>query len=88
MAIQAYKSTYTLDKESVEHIDYLAEYWKTSKAEVIRRCVKKEVDRMVRKINPISVLEALESHPELWLDEVALQSWAKETEESRKDWDR
>ncbi len=40
MAIPAIKSTYSLDVDSVRRLEALAERWKTSKSEVIRRALK------------------------------------------------
>ena len=88
MAIQVYKATYTLDKESLEIIENLASIWKISKAEVIRRCVKKELERIVHKPSPLAILELLDSNPEYLVKEETLEEWNKQRKESSRDWDR
>ncbi len=88
MASQVYKATYTLDKESLEIIENLASLWKISKAEVIRRCVKNELERIVHKPSPLGILELLDSKPEYLVKEEALEEWNKQRKESLGDWDR
>ncbi len=62
--------------------------WKISKAEVIRRCVKNELERIVHKPSPLAILELLDSNPEYLVKEETLVKWDKHREESRGDWDR
>ena len=83
-----YKATYTLDKHSIETIEYLSNYWGTSKAEVIRRCVRYQMDVLMHRFDPTSVLESLEKDPSLRIPTQEIENWMEDLRFSREDWDQ
>ena len=87
MAPVTYKATYTLDKYSIETIEYLSNYWNTSKAEVIRRCVRYQMDVLMHRFDPHSVLESIEKDSSLRIPTQGIENWMDDLRLSREEWD-
>jgi len=66
MALMSVRATYALDRETADSIRSLAERWKTSQAEVIRRAVKsaaEQAEAQPKVMTPMEVIEHYRSQP-------------------------
>lgn len=84
MAIPTIKSTYTLDVESVRALESLAQQWKVSKSEVLRRAIRLASSTAYpEKTDPLHALDRLQSSVrERGVD---LSGWEQEIDEERRE---
>lgn len=76
MAAQTIKSTYSLDVESVNTLEALAQRWKVSKSEVLRRAIRRAaVDGEPGSNTALSALDQLQAS--LRKRKVNVTQWAR-----------
>lgn len=84
MAKMTIRSTYSLDVETVQKLDRLAEHWRTSKSDALRRTIDKVADQaLYNREDAIKALEELQRRvAESGID---VEKWAKETRKMREE---
>ena len=76
MATQTIKSTYSLDVESVNALEALAQRWKVSKSEVLRRAIRRvAMEREPESSTALSALDQLQAS--LRKRKVNVTQWAR-----------
>ena len=82
MAIPTIKSTYTLDVGSVRALESLAQRWKVSKSEVLRRAIRIAAStNYPEKTGPLQALDRLQSS--VREREIDLSRWEQEVDAER-----
>ena len=84
MATMSHRTTFSLDKGTLDRIRSLASLWRVSQAEVVRRAVS-HADAASGKADPIAMLEKLQTSGE-GLSAAAAKAYLKEVREDRKQW--
>ena len=84
MAKMTIRSTYSLDVGTVQKLDRLAEYWKTSKSDALRRAIDKMADRTLRdRADALEALKQLQKRvAEAGID---VEQWARNVERERQE---
>ena len=80
------RTSMALDLETIDALDYLADMWNTSKADVIRRCVKsrkKQEEETLPEMTPREALEWLRNNP---ISKEQAKEAYKRVEEMRNSW--
>jgi predicted transcriptional regulator len=87
MSIMIHRTTFALDKATVERLKRLARLWSVSQAEVVRRAIE-EAERRGALSNaaPLDRLRAY--HEAGALDEAAAEAYLDEAAEARAEWGR
>lgn len=81
-----YRTTFALDEATAQRLNRLAHRWKVSRAEVVRRAVKRaESDRDVPPSDPLSMLQSLHARGG-GIDKARADRWIREIREDRKRW--
>ena len=84
MATMSHRTTFSLDKLTMDRIKSLASLWKVSQAEVVRRAVS-NADAASSTADPIALLKQLQTSGE-GLSASAAKAYLKEVREDRKKW--
>jgi predicted transcriptional regulator len=84
MAIQTIKSTYALDVETVRTLDRLAERWRVTKSEALRRAIQASAASAAAESTgeALRALDRLQAT--LKLDVGATREWARSARQERK----
>ena len=83
MAIPRIKSTYSLDLETVEALDQVAQRWRVSKSEALRRAIRSVATEDAGAARPaIEALDALQRS--LGLTAAKARAWASEARSERR----
>ncbi len=85
MATMTHRTTFALDDATAQRLKRLANRWRVSQAEVVRRSVEQaeEADETTQP-DPLSLLKAY--HAKGGLDKNRAQQWMKEIQDDRKRW--
>lgn len=75
MATQTIKSTYSLDVESVNALEALAQRWKVSKSEVLRRAIRRAAMEESGSSTALGALDELQAS--LRKRKVNVSQWAR-----------
>jgi metal-responsive CopG/Arc/MetJ family transcriptional regulator len=90
MAISTLKRTsMSLDPETLENLDELAKYWAISKAEVIRRAIRKlseEAKHESRESREMTPIEAIEWLGKNGITQETADKWKAEIKAERMAW--
>lgn len=87
MAITTIKSTYALDVETVRSLERMAQRWKVSKSEALRRAIRAAAGEGPPDTNDaIQALDQLQRS--LGLAPGRARAWATRTRTERKTWSR
>ena len=85
MAITTIKSTYALDVETVRALERMAQHWKVSKSEALRRAIRSAAGEELSGAN--DTLEALDRlQQSLGLTPARACAWARKTRAERRAW--
>lgn len=83
MAKMTIRSTYTFDVGTVQKLNRLAEHWRTSKSDALRRAVDKMAEQTLRdREDAIKALEELQRR--MAAAGVDGEKWVKEIREERR----
>jgi len=82
MASAMIKSTYSLDPETIRKVERLANKWKVSKSEVLRRAVAATKDESPEDLTPMEALRKVQE--ELNLSPKQLREWEAEVRRERR----
>jgi len=86
MAKMTHRTTFALDETTAQRLRRLANRWKVSQAEVVRRAVESaETGGDAPPANPVSMLEALHARGG-GIDRAQADRWVREIREDRKRW--
>lgn len=84
MATPTIKSTYTLDVSSVRVLESLAQRWRVSKSEVLRRAIRiAAASAYPEKTKALEALDQLQSSVQN--QRVALSKWEQEVQAERRE---
>ncbi|MDN5753535.1 MAG: hypothetical protein L0H15_09675 [Nitrosospira sp.] len=89
MARMSIRATYALDEQTDQRIKYLAETWRVSQAEVIRRSVREAAEHADNALTPADVVAHYRSTPLLRSSQEtrrrmeAAREWRHEDDELR-----
>jgi hypothetical protein len=85
MAITTIKSTYALDVETVRALERMAQRWKVSKSEALRRAIRAAAGEGSAETN--DALQALDRlQRSLALTPARARTWARKTRTERRAW--
>lgn len=83
MAKMTIRSTYTCDVETVQKLNRLAEHWRTSKSDALRRAVNRVADQTLQsRDDAVKALEELQKR--MAAAGVDGEKWVKEIREERR----
>ena len=84
MAIQTVKGTYSLDIETMRALDRLAQRWKVTKSEALRRAIRATAERGFKDAvgDALQALDHLQAAHDL--DAAATERWAREAQAERR----
>lgn len=83
MAKMTIRSTYSLDVGTVQKLDRLAEHWKTSKSDALRRAVDKVANQALQ--NREDAIEALEElQRRVAAAGIDVEKWTEEVRKERR----
>ena len=84
MAKMTIRSTYSFDVETVQKLDRLAEHWRTSKSDALRRVIDKMAEQVLRdRADALEALEQLQKRvAEAGID---VEKWARDVERGRRE---
>lgn len=83
MATLTIKTTYALDVESVRALEDLAQRWRVSKSEALRRAIRSEASRQpVKEKGALAALDQLQAS--LRSRNVDVRQWALDVESERR----
>jgi len=84
MAIQTVKSTYSLDIETVRALERLAQRWKVTKSEALRRAIRSTAERGFKDAagDALQALDHLQAA--LHLDTATTEEWARAMQAERR----
>lgn len=84
------KATYSLDADTIRHLEQLAEIWDTSRSEALRRAIRScelPADRRVIKKEVKRKLDAFHALQEsMNLTKRDAEAWAHQVREERQGW--
>jgi len=86
MAITTIKSTYALDVETVRALERMAERWKVSKSEALRRAIRAAAGEEPPQTDALHALDRLQRS--VRLTPAKAHAWARETRKERQAWSR
>lgn len=85
MATQTIRSTYALDVETVRALDRIAQRWKVSKSEALRRAIRAaDADEPDRAESRLAALDRLQRS--LGLSQTRARRWTQESTRARRAW--
>lgn len=83
MAKMTIRSTYSFDVETVQKLNRLAEHWRTSKSDALRRAVNRVADQALQsREDAVKALEELQKR--MAAAGVDGEKWVKEIREERQ----
>lgn len=83
MAKMTIRSTYTCDVETIQKLNRLAEHWRTSKSDALRRAVNRVADQTLQsRDDAVKALEELQKR--MAAAGVDGEKWVKEIREERR----
>jgi predicted transcriptional regulator len=82
MASVTIRSTYALDKETVDRLDSLARHWNVSKSEALRRAIR-AADQGISADDRVAALDALQTS--VRLSRRAATNWIARVRRERKE---
>jgi len=82
MATTVVRSTYALDVETVRALERIAQAWRTSKSEALRRVIRAAAGEAVPESDPLKALDGLQRT--LGLTHAKARAWARTTREERR----
>ena len=83
MAKMTIRSTYTCDVETIQKLNRLAEHWRTSKSDALRRAVNRVADQTLQsREDAVKALEELQKR--MAAAGVDGEKWVKEIREERR----
>src|SRR5215510_7509386 len=83
MASTVVRSTYALDVETVRALERIAQAWRTSKSEALRRVIRAAAGEAVpEESDPLKALDGLQRT--LGLTHAKARAWARTTREERR----
>lgn len=86
MAILTIKSTYALDVETVRALERMAERWKVSKSEALRRAIRAAAGEGPQHTEALQALDRLQRS--VRLTPAKARTWARHTGAERQAWSR
>jgi hypothetical protein len=85
MKVMAYRTTFALDKGTIERLKRLSGTWHVSQAEVVRRAIAFADEKAKAETDPAAVLRTLHKSGKLLVREQA-EEYLSEVDENRRSW--
>ncbi len=88
MATQTIKTTYSLDLRTVRALEALAQRWKVSKSEALRRAIQASAERAPREAGRDALRALDELQRALAMTPEAADRWVRAARSERRAWTR
>ena len=88
MATQTVKTTYSLDLKTVRTLEALAQRWKVSKSEALRRAIRASAEREPREAGREALRALDELQRALGLTAETAEQWVQAVQDERRAWSR
>jgi Ribbon-helix-helix protein, copG family len=88
MATQTVKTTYSLDVKTVRALEALAQRWKVSKSEALRRAIQASAEREPREAGRDALRALDELQQALGLTAETADRWVRAVRDERRAWTR
>jgi Ribbon-helix-helix protein, copG family len=88
MATQTVKTTYSLDLKTVRTLEALAQRWKVSKSEALRRAIRASAEREPREAGREALRALDELQQALGLTAETADQWVRALQDERRAWTR
>ena len=88
MATQTVKTTYSLDLKTVRTLEALAQRWKVSKSEALRRAIRASAEREPREAGREALRALDELQQALGLTAETADQWVRAVQDERRAWTR
>jgi hypothetical protein len=88
MATQTVKTTYSLDLKTVRTLEALAQRWKVSKSEALRRAIRASAEREPREAGREALRALDELQRALGLTTETAEQWVQAVQDERRAWSR
>jgi hypothetical protein len=88
MATQTVKTTYSLDLKTVRTLEALAQRWKVSKSEALRRAIRASAEREPREAGREALRALDDLQQALGLTAETAERWVEAVQDERRAWSR